>query len=267
VAEGTLYHLDPDHLGTPRLATDGQGVAVWRWEGGEPFGAQAPDEDPGRTGVRFVLNLRFPGQYYDAETQLHYNYFRDYDPATGRYVQSDPIGLAGGINTYGYVGGNPINVADPNGLWAQFAIGGVVGGIAGAIATGNTVGWSWNNAQAIAIGAGVGAVTGVAGAYSIGQGLLAYTSGALIGGAGGFSGNVSGQLVGGTSLNCVDWRQAGFQGFTGLVAGMAAGPAFGPLPVANPAIAAASLTGGATLLLNSMTSTGLGGFGYAGVFR
>jgi RHS repeat-associated protein len=116
VADGALYHLDPDHLGTPRLATDGQGAAVWRWEGGEPFGAQAPDEDPGRTGNRFVLNLRFPGQYYDQETQLHYNYFRDYDPATGRYVQSDPIGLAGGINTYGYVGGNPVSYIDPRGL-------------------------------------------------------------------------------------------------------------------------------------------------------
>ncbi|MCB2795380.1 RHS repeat-associated core domain-containing protein, partial [Listeria monocytogenes] len=59
------------------------------------------------------VNLRFPGQYYDAESGLHYNYFRDYDPETGRYGESDPIGLSGGVNTYGYVQGAPLNRINP----------------------------------------------------------------------------------------------------------------------------------------------------------
>jgi RHS repeat-associated protein len=67
------------------------------------------------------IRLRFPGQYLDEETGLHYNYFRDYDPVTGRYLQSDPIGLGGGLNTYGYALANPLAWTDPLGLFSPGA--------------------------------------------------------------------------------------------------------------------------------------------------
>jgi RHS repeat-associated protein len=54
------------------------------------------NENPSALGT-FTCNLRFPGQYFDKETNLHYNYYRDYSPEIGRYIESDPIGLAGGV--------------------------------------------------------------------------------------------------------------------------------------------------------------------------
>ncbi len=112
-----IYYLHSDQLNTPRVATDEQNRIVWRNAPlGEPFGTAAPEEDPDGDGVPFTLNLRFPGQYYDKETNTSYNYFRDYDPQTGRYIQSDPIGLRGGLNTYAYVSGKPLSVIDNKGL-------------------------------------------------------------------------------------------------------------------------------------------------------
>jgi len=106
-----IFYYHNDHLGTPLAMTDAGGNVVWK-AAYDPFGkAQA---DPSSTVTN---NFRFPGQYYDEESGLHYNWHRYYDPRTGRYVTSDPIGLNGGINLFAYVNGNPIKNLDPLGLW------------------------------------------------------------------------------------------------------------------------------------------------------
>ena len=98
-----------DHIGRPTRVI-GWVTGLVRWNAVyRPFGALYSE-----TGT-VAINIRFPGQYADAETGLYYNYFRDYDPKTGRYIQSDPIGLQGGWNTYAYVGGNPVRFVDPTG--------------------------------------------------------------------------------------------------------------------------------------------------------
>ena len=114
IKAGNLNYIYTDHLGTPRAITDTNNVLKWSWENKESFGKNLPVDNV--SGTVFEFNLRLPGQYYDKETGLNYNVNRDYNPNWGRYVQSDPIGLLGGINTYGYVGGNPLGSSDELGL-------------------------------------------------------------------------------------------------------------------------------------------------------
>lgn len=109
-----IYFVHNDHLGTPQKLTDANRQVVWAADY-EPFGKATVATNTIGSGNDF--NTRFPGQYEDKETQLHHNYFRDLDPITGRYVQSDPVGLYGGLNTYQYALGNPIVFYDPYGLW------------------------------------------------------------------------------------------------------------------------------------------------------
>ena len=111
-----IAYIQPDHLNSPRTVTDSAQRVIWKWAQDDPFGANAPNEDPDEDGSHYTLNLRFPGQYFDAETGLHYNYFRDYDPQTGRYIQSDPIGLVGGVNTYAHLKSDPLRLTDRYGL-------------------------------------------------------------------------------------------------------------------------------------------------------
>ena len=114
------YAIHTDHLDPPMRLTDTTGTAVWALDS-TPFDAihgafGLPNEDVDLNGISITYNARFPGQYFDAETGLNYNYFRDYDPSIGRYIESDPIGLEGGLNTYGYALQNPVKLTDPRGL-------------------------------------------------------------------------------------------------------------------------------------------------------
>jgi RHS repeat-associated protein len=130
-AELPLY-VHADHLATPQKMTDQAASLVWdkaQRPFGETFSVSGAASGPGGNPKRF------PGQLYDPETGFHYNYFRDYDPTTGRYLQSDPIGLFGGLNTYAYVSGNPLKKLDPDGRFGLIgcAVGAVVGGVSGGM--------------------------------------------------------------------------------------------------------------------------------------
>lgn len=121
VTDGQLHYIEADALGTPRAVIEPQrDVAAWSWDiASEAFGNSPPEQDPDGDSVPFVFNLRFPGQRYDAASGMNYNYFRDYDPRSGRYAQSDPINLASDISTYRYAESDPMTYSDRYGLWGD----------------------------------------------------------------------------------------------------------------------------------------------------
>ncbi|NYZ69815.1 hypothetical protein H0A36_27775, partial [Endozoicomonas sp. SM1973] len=143
-----VAYIHSDHLNTPRVATNTAGQAVWQWQS-DAFGVGRANEDVDGDGQKVVIALRFPGQVFDPESGLHYNYYRTYDPNIGRYIESDPIGLDGGLNTYAYVGGNPVNAYDSNGLLAQYAL-------RGAFSVGTRIGGGINYVITAITGASLG---------------------------------------------------------------------------------------------------------------
>jgi len=123
--KGRLYAIDADHLNTPRRLTNTQGQVAWQWlitgfgeanptTGATGYAQSGQGSSNYSEAIRF--DLRYPGQVWDEETQLTYNLNRYYDQVSGRYIQADPIGLDGGWNRFGYVGGNPLSFTDPTGL-------------------------------------------------------------------------------------------------------------------------------------------------------
>lgn len=133
IVNSNKYAVHTDHLNTPRRLTQPDGTVAWQWAysafgdeqpttGARRFTSEKTVPTSGTTSIAEVtFNLRYPGQYADAESGLSYNYFRSYMPATGRYTQPDPIGLDGGWNRFGYAGGNAISSSDFFGLWATNA--------------------------------------------------------------------------------------------------------------------------------------------------
>nr|WP_235514192.1 RHS repeat-associated core domain-containing protein [Acidovorax sp. Root217] len=128
IVNGLAYAVHSDHLNTPRKLTQPDGQVAWQWAysafgdeqptlGAKRFTNETTNPTTGSTPIPEVtFNLRYPGQYYDKESNLHYNYFRSYSAERGRYTQADPIGLDGGFNRFGYVEGDPLLFTDPEGL-------------------------------------------------------------------------------------------------------------------------------------------------------
>jgi RHS repeat-associated protein len=110
-AEGEVYYYQNDHLGTPQRMVGVNGQVVWEARYSAFGEAEILTDVVGN-------NLRFPGQYFDWESGLHWNWMRDYDPEYGRYIQQDPVGILGGTNNYIYVYSRPVSLFDPYGLWA-----------------------------------------------------------------------------------------------------------------------------------------------------
>jgi RHS repeat-associated protein len=193
IQAGKILYVESDHLGSPRAVIDPQrDMAVWRWSLlGEAFGSGLPAEDPDQDGVPQAFDLRFPGQRFDSASGLSYNYFRDYDSEVGRYVQSDPLGLIGGLSTYAYANQGPLKFVDPFGLAASDAC--RVAWVTTCAVGGGAVGF-W----------GGGIVLGTAGSgVPVAGNAAGFVAGSQLGGmAGASAGGLVGQLT--ADMVCTD---------------------------------------------------------------
>jgi RHS repeat-associated protein len=150
ISNGGVFPLHDDQTGRPLYMTDPSSHTIDWAAQGLPFDRNVTTNHWGD------FNIGFPGQYWDLESDLWHNGNRDYDASLGRYVESDPIGLVAGVNTYTYADGNPISETDPNGN-CPWCVGAVIGAVAGGIAGYETGGWKGAVIGGV-VGGAVGAV-------------------------------------------------------------------------------------------------------------
>ena len=228
---GRFFAVHADHLGTPRLLTNDTNTPVWQWPysafgNNKPTGILKATANPRgaitnnpvllRATGATEFNLRFPGQYADDEAGSFYNYFRSYQPGQGRYTQGDPIGLAGGLNRYAYVNGNPLSMTDPEGLMGrggQPTRTGPVGPGTGAVNGSVGGGGSFHLPIGIGLGIDGGVATDTTGNICL-YSMVCYTVGppGLSGSLGGVTSVGSGPL----STGVTDYQGACWSGGAGL---------------------------------------------------
>jgi RHS repeat-associated protein len=235
------YFYQNDHLGTPQKLTAVNGAVAWSAKYSS-FG-QA-DVDPSSTVTN---NLRFPGQCFDQETGLHYNWFRYYLSDTGRYSKKDPVGFYSGINLYTFVLNNPITYTDPNGEWI---VGAVIGGIAGAAGGINSAIINGGSLRSAILGGLAGGLAGavVGGVLPDFVGIPASsTAGSILGSiVGGTTGGAVGGLVSSAVSGKVSTNSVLAGAATGLLSGAIAAPGIGLAAIATGGSEAGMAIMGAT---------------------